>query len=79
MLLVAYATDRAFHAKQVKVDEPDEKENPGPPGWDLGVGLTHPRCKNNLFGNPTISLGKMETNVDRRSLETGFDNGNLEY
>jgi len=42
MLTVAYATGRASHARQVKGDNPDEKEYPGPPGWGLGVGLTNP-------------------------------------
>ena len=77
MLTVAYATGRASHATQVKGDDPDEKGYPGPPGWGLGVGLTTPHCKNNLFQNLTISLGGMR-NVDEKSLEIGLDNGNLE-
>jgi hypothetical protein len=36
MQAVAYATGRASHARQVKGDDP------GPPGWELGVGLTTP-------------------------------------
>jgi hypothetical protein len=28
---------RAFHARQVKGDDPDEKGYPGPPGWGLGM------------------------------------------
>jgi len=59
MPAVAYATVRASHARQVKVDDPDEKGYPGPPDWGLGVGLTTPYRKNNLFRNPTISLGRM--------------------
>jgi len=39
------ATDRAFHVRQVKGDDPDKKEWPGPPGWGLDVGLTTPRYK----------------------------------
>jgi hypothetical protein len=35
MLVVAYATDRASHARQG--DDPDKKGYPGPPGWGLGV------------------------------------------
>jgi hypothetical protein len=59
MLAVAYATGRASHARQVKGDEQDEKEYPGPPDWGLGVELTTPYLKNILFRNPTISLGRM--------------------
>jgi hypothetical protein len=40
MLAVAYATGRAYHARQVKGDDPDKKGYPGPPGWGFGVGLT---------------------------------------
>jgi hypothetical protein len=39
-LLVAYATSKATHARQVKGDDPDKKGYPGPPGWGLGVGPT---------------------------------------
>jgi hypothetical protein len=35
-----YATGRASHARQVKVDDPNKKGYPGPPGWGFGVGLT---------------------------------------
>jgi len=31
MLAVAYATDMASHARQVKGDDPDKKGCPGPP------------------------------------------------
>jgi hypothetical protein len=44
MLVVAYATGRASHARQVKGDDPDKKGYPGSPGWGLGVRLTSP-CK----------------------------------
>jgi hypothetical protein len=40
MLAVAYATGRAFHARQVKGDDPDKKGYPALPGWGFGVGLT---------------------------------------
>jgi len=33
------AIGRAFHARQVKGDDPDKKGYPGPPGWGLSVGL----------------------------------------
>jgi hypothetical protein len=45
MLGVAYATGRAFHARQVKGDDPDKKGYPRPPGWVFGVGLTTPHSK----------------------------------
>jgi hypothetical protein len=48
LLVVAYGTGRASHARQVKGDDPDEKQYPGPPGWGLGVGLTTPHCENNV-------------------------------
>jgi hypothetical protein len=48
MLAVAYATGRAFHARQVKSDDPDKKGYPGPPGCGFGVGLTTPHSTKNL-------------------------------
>ena len=45
MLVVAYATGRASHARQVKDDDPDKKGYPGPPGWGLGMRLTTSPCK----------------------------------
>jgi hypothetical protein len=45
MLAVAYATDRASHARQVKGDDPDKKGYPGPTGWGFGVGRTTPHSK----------------------------------
>jgi hypothetical protein len=59
MLVIALATGMASHARQVKGDDPDEKGFPGPPGWGLCVGLTTPHRKNNLFRNPTTSLGRI--------------------
>jgi len=59
MLAVAYATGRASHARQVKGDDQDEKGYPGSPRWGLGMGLTTPHHKNNLFQNLTIYLGRM--------------------
>jgi hypothetical protein len=49
MLVVAYATSRASHARQVKGDDPDKKRYPDPLGWGLGVRLpTPPHKKNNV-------------------------------
>jgi hypothetical protein len=45
MLVVANATGRASHARQVKGDDPDKKGYPGPPCWVFGVGLTTPHSK----------------------------------
>jgi len=42
VLVVAYATGRASHARQVKGDDPDEKGYPGPPGWGVGRGANNP-------------------------------------
>jgi hypothetical protein len=49
MLVVAYATGRASHARQVKGNDPDKKGYPGPPGWGFGVGQTTPHSKKNLL------------------------------
>jgi len=35
MLLGSIAPDKAYHAGQVKGDDPDEMGYPGPPGWGL--------------------------------------------
>jgi hypothetical protein len=51
VLAVAYATARAFHARQVKGDDPDKMEYPGPPGWGFGVGLTNPHSKKLIVTN----------------------------
>jgi hypothetical protein len=45
MLVVAYATGRASHARQIKGNNPDKKGYPGPPGWGFGAGLTTPHSK----------------------------------
>jgi hypothetical protein len=70
MLVVAYATGRASHARQVKGDDPDKKGYPGPPGWAFGVGLTTPHSKILLLrksnkGKSWIDLTMMERVGDR--------------
>jgi hypothetical protein len=45
MLVVAYATGMASHARQVTGDDPDKQGYPCPPGRGLGVGLTTPYSK----------------------------------
>jgi hypothetical protein len=53
VLVVAYATGRASHARQVKGDDPDKKGYPGPPGWGLFVRPTTSPCKkNNIVTKP---------------------------
>jgi hypothetical protein len=37
MLVVAYATGRASHARKVKSDDPDKKGYPGPPGGGANI------------------------------------------
>jgi len=49
MLVVAYATGRVSHARQVKGDDPDKKGYPGPPGWGLGVRLTTSPCRKKIL------------------------------
>jgi hypothetical protein len=62
MLAVAYATDRASHARQVKGGGPDKKGYPGPPGWGFGVGLTTPHSKELIV-----------TKVEKRKKLDGFN------
>jgi hypothetical protein len=47
-LAVAYATGRAFHARQVKGDDPDKKGYHGRPGWELGVRLIVRKTKKKI-------------------------------
>jgi hypothetical protein len=61
MLAVAYASGRAFHARQVKGDDSDKKGYPGPPGWGFGVGLTTSHSK------------KLVTKVEQRKKLDGFN------
>ena len=47
----SYAGGRAFHAGEVKGDDPDYNRDPGLPVWGLGVGLmTPPREKHYCNG-----------------------------
>jgi hypothetical protein len=51
------ATGRASHAGQVKGDEPDKKQYPGPADCELGVGLTtHPVKIYNVFVEKLLKL-----------------------
>jgi hypothetical protein len=52
MLVVAYATGRTFHARQVKSDDPDKNGYLGTPGWGLGVRLTTSPLKKNIVTKP---------------------------
>jgi hypothetical protein len=45
ILVVAYATGRTSHARQVNGDDPDKNGYPGPPSLGFGVGLTTPHSK----------------------------------
>ena len=65
MLVVAYATARPFHARQVKGDDPDKKGYPGPPGWGFGVGLTTPHSKK-------LIVTKVEQNVRQARAHSGL-------
>jgi hypothetical protein len=53
MLVIAYVTGRASHARQVKGEDPDKKVYPGNPAWGLGVRLTtSPRKNKKIVTNP---------------------------
>jgi hypothetical protein len=70
MLAVAYATGKASHAREVKGDDPDKKEYPGPPGWGFGLGLTTPHSKNLLLrksDRPKPTAGYSANGRRRRS------------
>jgi len=60
MLAVAYATGRAFHARQVKGDDPDKKRYLGPPGWGFGVGLTTPHTVKKLIVTKVEQRNKLD-------------------
>jgi hypothetical protein len=62
MLVVAYATGSASHARQVKGDDPDKKGYPDLPGWGFGMGLTTPHNKNLIV-----------TKVEQRKKLDGFN------
>ena len=58
------ASDRVYHAGQVKRDDPDEKGYPGPLGWGLGVRPTSPRKK--VYGEKTSTMSWMRLINKRR-------------
>jgi hypothetical protein len=60
MLAVVYATGRAYHARQVKGDDPDKKGYPGPPGCGFGVGLITPHSKKLI-----VTKVKLREKLDR--------------
>jgi hypothetical protein len=55
--MLAYATGRASHRRQVKGDDPDEQGYPGPPGWGLGMKLTTSPCKKKIVMKPQKNRG----------------------
>jgi hypothetical protein len=62
------ATGRAFHARQVKGDDPDKRGCPGPPGWGPGVGLTTSSRKRSIVSKPHDMPRIRERNRVRRRL-----------
>jgi hypothetical protein len=52
-------------AGQVKGDDPDKKEHPGPPGWGLGVGVATPPWKKKTYVQKTLEMPRMES-INRR-------------
>jgi len=74
MLAVEYAS----HARQVKGDDPDKKACSCPPGWG-SRGADNPHTIKIICSETQqLALERWETDVDERSLETGFDNSHLE-
>jgi hypothetical protein len=57
MMAIAYATGRASHARQVKGDDPDKKEYPCLPGWELGVRQKPHPIKENIVTKPQRNRG----------------------
>jgi len=56
----------AYHARQVKGDDPDKKGYPGSPGWGVfGVRLTTPSNKN-LFCEEASKTGSRKEKKRRR-------------
>ena len=61
------ATGRAPRTRQVKGDDPDKKEYPGPPGWGLGIRLkTSPPKKIYLL------RGFLNLTLDRHTVSNIF-------
>ena len=70
--MVAYATGRASHARQVKGDDPDKKVYLGPPGWGFGMGLTTPPSKKKLIVTKVEQSKKLDRLNDDRRKKTRY-------
>jgi hypothetical protein len=64
--VVAYATDRASHTRQVKGNDLDKKGYPGPPVWGFGMWLTTPHSKVYCYESRTKEKSWMELSMMER-------------